>query len=81
MTRTGEGFDFVALTTLCARWPAEPVPVRVADDPLLERVRQVLGRLSQSAATGEGADLVPLIRHVLLRAAGTENPSLGCVFP
>lgn len=73
MTSPAEVFDVAALTALCARWPTDPVPTQVVDDPLLERVRQVLGQLRQSPATAAGADLVPLIRHVLLRAAGEEN--------
>ncbi|MDP3841296.1 MAG: protein DpdF [Oxalobacteraceae bacterium] len=73
MNSIGEVFDVAALTALCARWPAESVPTQVADDPLLERVRQVLGRLAQSPTTAESADLVPLIRQVLLRATGEEG--------
>jgi ATP-dependent DNA helicase RecQ len=73
MSSPGDVFDVAALTTLCARWPADSVPAQVADDPLLERVRQVLGRMRQSAATAAGADLVPLIRHVLLRVAGDDG--------
>ena len=74
MTRPAEVFDLAALTALCARWPVEPVPAQSAQDSLLERVRQVLGSLWQSPASAAIADLVPLIRHVMLRAAGTENP-------
>lgn len=73
MTSPVEVFDVATLTVLCARWPTEPVPTKVVDDPLLERVRQVLGRLHQFPSTAESADLVPLIRHVLLRAAGEKN--------
>lgn len=74
MSSPEEAFDVAALTAICARWPADPVPMRVAGDPVLERVRQVLSRLCQSSSTSPNADLVPLIRHVLLNAAGTENP-------
>ncbi len=69
----GEVFDVAALTALCARWPDEQVPVQVADDPLMERIRQVLRRLSLFPSTAGSADLVCLIRHALLRAAGEEN--------
>lgn len=72
MNSSAEVFDVAALIALCARWPVEAVPAQVADDPLLERVRQVLGHLHQSPVTAARADLVPLIRHVLLRAAGEE---------
>lgn len=74
MSNPAKVFDVAGLTVLCAQWPAEAVPAQVADDTLLERVRQVLSRVRQSAATAGGADLIPLIRHVLLRAAGEENP-------
>lgn len=73
MSCLGEVFDVAALTALCARWPADPVPTQVADDPLLERVRQVLTKLRQSPGVAASADLIPLIRHVLLRTAGMEN--------
>jgi hypothetical protein len=73
MNDSGGVFDFAALATLCARWPLDSVVAGVADDPLLERVRQVLHRMRASPMAAAGADLVPLIRHVLLRAAGEEN--------
>jgi ATP-dependent DNA helicase RecQ len=74
MSGPGPVFDVAALTVLCARWPNDPVPAQMVDDPLLERVRQMLSGMRQSAATAASADLVPLIRHVLLRAAGEEYP-------
>ena len=74
MSKIATVFDVAALTELCARWPGHPVSTEVADDPLLERVRQVLEGLRQYGVTAPSADLVPLIRHVLLRAAGEENP-------
>lgn len=73
MTVPQELFDVTALTVLCARWPAEPPPSKVADDPLMERIRQVLGRLQETTASVASADLIPLFRHVLLRAAGEEG--------
>lgn len=74
MTDHGKVFDLAALTALCARWPADPVPAQPTVDPLLERARQALGGLWQSPTSAAIADFVPLMRHVLLRAAGTENP-------
>lgn len=74
MSKTATVFDVAALTELCARWPCQAVSTEVAEDPLLERVRQVLEGLRQYGVTAPSADLVPLVRHVLLRAAGEENP-------
>jgi len=87
MTGAKQNFDIAALTTLCARWPDELVPTEVADDPLLERIRQVLCQLSQPCTSVPTADLVSLIRHVLLRAAGSQSEltwlrvPLGCGWP
>jgi superfamily II DNA helicase RecQ len=73
MTGYPEVFDLAALNVLCARWPAVPVQQHAAGDPLLERVRQVLGRLLQAPDAAMSLDLIPLIRQVLLRAAHEEN--------
>lgn len=66
-------FDLPWLTGLCARWPADSVQAQPVQDPLLERVRQVLLQLQQHSAAAATTDLVPLIRQVLLRAAGTKS--------
>lgn len=66
-----ETFDVAALTALCARWPADPVPSYPVADPLLERTRQVLVRLMRSPGIDGNDDLIALLRHVLLRAAAT----------
>jgi len=74
MSALAAAFDVAALTSLCARWPADLVPAGKAADPLFERIRQVLERLRESETPQVGPDLIPLIRHVLLRAAGDESP-------
>ena len=68
-----QDFDIAALMEVCSRWPACPVPVQAAKDPLLERVRQLLRGLAQTPTSAFGADLVALIRHVLLRTAGRDQ--------
>lgn len=65
-----QDFDITALMELCACWPARKVPLHVASDPLLERIRQVLHNLSEQNSRSASTDLIPLIRHVLLRAVG-----------
>lgn len=65
-----QDFDIMALMEVCTHWPAHQVPLQVAQDPLLERVRQVLRSIVQTPKTALVADLIPLIRHVLLRVAG-----------
>lgn len=76
-----QDFDITALMEVCACWPARPVPVQAAQDPLLERVRQVLLSLAQTPATAPGADLIALIRHVLLRTAGQGGEVSGLRVP
>lgn len=66
--------DWAELMTVCGNWPAIPVPEHRAEDPLLERVRQVLMGLHRGVGTTSSADLVPLIRHVMLRAVGDGQP-------
>ncbi|MCX7166617.1 MAG: protein DpdF [Rhodocyclales bacterium] len=58
---------------VCAYWPDRQVSLQVASDSLLERTRQVLHNLSELNNRGTSSDLIPLIRHVLLRAAGDEG--------
>lgn len=73
-----QDFDITALMEVCAHWPACPVPVEEARDPLLERLRQVLLSFAQTPATAPIVDLIALVRHVLLRTAvhGGEVPWL-----
>lgn len=73
-----QGFNLTALMEACAHWPASPVSGQAAQDPLLERVRQVLVALAQSPDRAPRADLIALIRHILLRTAGEggDIPSL-----
>ena len=66
-------FDITALMEVCACWPGRQVPLQVASDPILERTRQVMRNLSELNNSGTNSDLIPLIRHVLLRAAGDEG--------
>ncbi|MBM3272506.1 ATP-dependent DNA helicase RecQ [Candidatus Kaiserbacteria bacterium] len=68
-----QDFDITALMEVCACWPDRKVPLHVASDPLLERARQVLHNLSELNNRSTSSDLIPLIRHVLLRAAGDEG--------
>jgi ATP-dependent DNA helicase RecQ len=62
-------FDVAALMNVCSQWPALTVPILPARDPLLDRLRQVLLALGRHPASVSGADLIALIRHVLLRVA------------
>ena len=68
-----QAFGISALMEVCAAWPDRRVPLQVASDPLLERVRQILCKLSAHNAERSNLDLMSLIRNVLLRAAGEEN--------
>lgn len=64
------GFDYARLLTVCASWPQEIVPATPAGDTVLERVRQILHELQAAHyAENRAADLVPLLRQVLLRRA------------
>lgn len=65
-----QDFDLSALMEACAHWPDRQVPLQVARDPLLERARQVLRSLTQASNKGANRDLIPLVRHIMLRAAG-----------
>jgi len=68
-----EDFDIPALMEVCACWPDRRVPLQVASDPLLERTRQVLRNLSELNDRSTSKDVIALVRHVLLRAAGDES--------
>lgn len=68
-----QDFDITALIEVCAYWPDRQVPLQAARDPLLERTRQVLRSLSEVGDRDTSKDLIALIRHVLLRAAGDEG--------
>lgn len=68
-----QDFDITALMEVCACWPDRTVPFQVASDPLLERARQVLHNMSELSNRSTSTDLIPLFRHVLLRAAGDEG--------
>lgn len=73
MRPVDQNFSITAFMEVCADWPALPVPMRIAQDPLLERLRQQLLALSQSPYTVHDGDLIPLIRHILLRTAGVDG--------
>jgi len=79
MTRLGvQDFDIAALMEVCAHWPVGPVPVQAAQDPLLERVRQVLLSLAQTSTTAPGADLIALKDLV---EAGKLTPVIDGTYP
>lgn len=63
---TPDVFDLLAVRTICIDWPNVPVPETAVPDGVLERLRQVLHDLQRGIHRGR-ADLVPLIRQVLLR--------------
>lgn len=65
-------FDFAALLNLCGRWGSDSVPTVRAVDPLLERLRQVLQAMRAHPTTRPVADLVALLRQVLLRKDASE---------
>ncbi len=59
-------FGFNELQTCLAEWPT-PFPDFVAnDDPLINRIRQILVRSSYGETLAK-ADLQPLVRHLLMR--------------
>jgi ATP-dependent DNA helicase RecQ len=66
-------FDVTALMSLCADWTAIPLPEQKACDSVFERLRQLLMKLSQSPNENYDRDLIPLVRHVLLRTAGVDG--------
>lgn len=80
MTASDE-FDFTALMTVCANWPAVPVPSRRAQNALLERIRQVLLALTHSRHSKHESDLQALIRQVLLRRASPDGQAPYLMVP
>lgn len=66
-------FNITAFMEVCADWPAFPLPVQKAQDPVFERLRQQLVELSRSPSKIHDGDLIPLVRHVLLRTAGVDG--------
>lgn len=67
-----QAFDFPALLTCLSEWPAETVTEAQQSDSLLERLRQLLYRL-QRGGSASTADLLPLLRQVLLRRAAQDE--------
>lgn len=65
-------FDLLAVRAICVDWPNSPVPESAVADGMLERLRQVLHDLQRGIHRGR-ADLVPLIRQVLLRHASEDT--------
>jgi hypothetical protein len=65
-------FDFSALLETCRDWGESSVPQEPAKDPLLERIRQVLGGMKKTPYLRWQASLIPLLRHVLLRRGGAD---------
>lgn len=61
-------FDLAALISICGQWPQLAVPTGPTSDALLERLRQILGRM-HAGSVGCGSDLMPLLRQALLRGA------------
>ena len=67
-----EAFNLLSVQTICSDWPNSPVPDLSVADGVLERLRQVLRDLQHGIHRGH-ADLVPLIRQVLLRHASGDT--------
>ena len=65
-------FSFYDLSDVLSEWPSLPVSQEIADDSLIERVRQVLEKYSSDGKL-QKYDLQPLLRHILLR----ETSKLG----
>jgi hypothetical protein len=61
-------FDYAELQATLAAWQSAEIPTGVVEDPLFERVRQIL-RIAKAAPVGTSwkGDLQPLIRQILLR--------------
>ena len=72
---SNEVFDVAALMNVCGQWPEIEVPDSIVDDPLLERLRQVLLKMQRSPTFGSENDVIALIRHVLLRIAPQNGES------
>ena len=69
---TPDLFDLFAVRAICSEWPNIAVPESAVADGVLERLRQVLHDLQRGIHRGR-ADLVPLIRQVLLRNASEDT--------
>jgi ATP-dependent DNA helicase RecQ len=80
MMMTSDSFDLFAVREICRGWPNTRVPESaVIDGGVLERLRQILLELQRGISRGS-ADLVPLIRQVLLRHASDDiAPGWLCV--
>ncbi len=65
---TQDAFDLIAVRAICSDWPNIKVPESTVANGVLERLRQVLRDLQRGIHQGS-ADLVPLIRQILLRHA------------
>lgn len=61
-------FDYFGLQNILSSWPESEIPVQAVQDTLLERIRQIL-LVARRSEIGEpfGKDLLPLVRHLLLR--------------
>lgn len=59
-------FGFNELQTCLAEWPVLPRDPTASNDPLIDRIRQIL-LASSGGGTLAKADLQPLVRHLLLR--------------
>lgn len=67
-------FNFSDLQEVLAAWPSRSCADRGSDDPIIERIRQILAAVETGSALA-GSDLIPLIRHLLFR----ESSSVGSV--
>lgn len=72
---TAEVFDLPALRVICNGWPNVSIPEEAVDG-LLERLRQILVEV-QRGRSWEHADLLPLVRQVLLRQAIEDTAEPG----
>jgi len=67
-------FGFNELQTCLAEWPVSPRNRAASNDPLIDRIRQIL-LASSGGGTLAKADLQPLVRHLLLHeTAKSEYP-------
>ena len=65
-------FGFNELQTCLAEWPASPPDPSTSEDPLIDRIRQIL-LASSGGGTLAKADLQPLVRHLLLHETAKSN--------
>ncbi|MEI7451186.1 MAG: protein DpdF, partial [Desulfomonile sp.] len=60
--------DYGVFENILSSWPKAEIPLEVSEDSLLERIRQILAEAGISNdVTKWKADIIPLIRHYLLR--------------